>query len=353
MSAPQPAPSPWVNVPGSLAQVTAANGDHAAGVNSAGGIYKYQPRNNSWTQIDNPGTVKQVALADNGDMYGVDQAGNIWAYRADGQGWGQIHDGAYQHVALAKDGTLFAATLVQVYNLGTGTPVAVGSAINGTITQFDVGQPDTVLIVNGGIVFKYNPTSFAWDTLPMDPGLSIVDVAVGYEGVMYAIDTANKIYRYVGQGGDPGRKNWLTIPGGLAQISCFDGADVWGVNRHDAIYKLRVDTTIPLTVNFGTNNKLSIAPDEVTVPFGKTYKLQWTVNATGHNNVSITAITFDNDPPFANLCGNFGPSVFVVDNDLNPGNNDNGFNYTLYLTADGQSFNTDPKIINQPSTGGD
>lgn len=73
-------------------QVSCANAYNVVGVNAAGGIYKYEPSSNGWTQL--PGALTWVSIGVDGTIWGVNGAQNI--YRWTGGDWTSVSGAAVQ-----------------------------------------------------------------------------------------------------------------------------------------------------------------------------------------------------------------------------------------------------------------
>jgi hypothetical protein len=134
-----------------------------------------------WTRIA-AGTMRSISAASDGTMWGVDQANNVYAWN--GSGWTQ--------------------------QSGTMQKVAVGSA-----------QQIAGLDTNGSLFFMSNG---AWTPIASPTSGAMLDVGLGSDGALAAIDSSNVLWTRVPPG------NWTPRVGTtLAQIAVSDQFHMAGV----------------------------------------------------------------------------------------------------------------------------
>ncbi|CAB4025803.1 Hypothetical predicted protein, partial [Paramuricea clavata] len=232
----------WSLVSGALTQLDISPDDILWGVNSADNIYI---RNGSgWSQVG--GALKHVTVGKAG-VWGVNAGRNIY-YRngvtlsnPKGSSWTRI-PGSLIQIDSGPSGIVYGVNRHrQIYcrkgislSRPTGTTwVRVGGALKyvscGVYGCWGVNSA-------GQIWFRYGvtPNNCAgkkW--VRISGGLIELEFLVtGYSKIV-ALESTGAIYDY---GGD-----WPIIPGSLKQIDHGLSTAVWGVNRHDAIYRLKND----------------------------------------------------------------------------------------------------------------
>ena len=61
-------------------------------------------------------------------------------------------------------------------------------------------------------------------------------VSVGQDDTVWGVNSAGKIYRWMGT-------DWQQIPGALVEISAGNAKNIWGVNAGSNIYQRRILAT--------------------------------------------------------------------------------------------------------------
>jgi len=199
----------WMQISGSLKQVSVGFGTEVWGVNGSDYIYRYNG-NNTWARIN--GRLKHVSVGQNGVVWGVNA--NDYIYRYNGNNtW---------------------------------------TRINGRLKQIEVGAGGEIWGVNSGdYIYRYNGNN-TWTNI----NGRLKYVSVGQNGVVWGVNSGDSIYRY------NGNNTWTNIPGRLKQIEVGSGGQVWGVNSGDYIYRFDHDNTWTQTqgrlkhVSVGSNGKV-------------------------------------------------------------------------------------------------
>ncbi|MFJ9371401.1 tectonin domain-containing protein [Nocardia sp. NPDC101769] len=154
----------WTKIPGGLSQVSISKSGVVWGVNSWGGVYRYDTTSPwSWTRM--PGTLAQVEVADNNGVWGLDAAGKVFRYDATANSWSPI-----------------AGTMKQLsacYNPRGGNWYLWGIDTTGHVCQYDFN--------NNWYQCPNNNTSGTMVEVNTTDAMSI-----------YALDSAGQMFAYQG-----------------------------------------------------------------------------------------------------------------------------------------------------------
>ena len=236
----------WSQVGGALKHVTVGEAG-VWGVNRYRNIYfrngvtLSNPKGSSWERIS--GKLIQIDSGPSGIVYGVNRFHNIYCRtgislsRPQGTGWIRV-PGALKYVSCGVYGCWGVNRANHIWFRHGVTPRNCAGhkwvRISGALVQLEVNKQGKVYGVNHiqqvyvreGVSSSW-PKGTRWRFIPSHP---LLHISAGYSNVM-ALGTHNIIYEFGGK--------WPLIPGRLKQIDHGLSTGVWGVNRHNAIYRLR------------------------------------------------------------------------------------------------------------------
>jgi hypothetical protein len=89
-------------------------------------------------------------------------------------------------------------------------------------------------------------------------------------------------------------------------------------------------------------------PDTVEGDYHHRDTITWTVNTTTFPGATINSLDFTPANSSFAVSGLGTNSVSIIDDDENTTGQNQQWNYTMSVTWDGQTYTTDPKIINKP-----
>ena len=99
------------------------------------------------------------------------------------------------------------------------------------------------------------------------------------------------------------------------------------------------------------SNVVNVDTDELDVLYGQVETITWQLNTTNYPGGLITSITFTPAAPWGNQTPN-AASCTIQDDDENDTGADITYNYVVTCTYDNVTYQSDPKIVNKPKTGG-
>jgi len=157
------------------------------GLNSAGGIYRWDRDLQTWDSI--PGTLAQIAVGADDTVVGINAAGNTYLYD-------QVHS-TWKHIP-------------------------------GTLAQVSVGSISSIWGLNAtGQIYHYNSQFNRWDSVPGN----LSQISAGFDGEVWGVNEEGQIYRY-----DP-VTTWDQIPGTLAQVGVGSDGAIWGIDAFGSVYR--------------------------------------------------------------------------------------------------------------------
>jgi len=102
--------------------------------------------------------------------------------------------------------------------------------------------------------------------------------------------------------------------------------------------------------NGQTKHCIQFVPDTVEVEYHHKETIIWTVDSA-FPGATITDLSFTPANSSFTVSGLNTSSVSIVDDDENTTGQNKQWNYTMSITYDGNTYTTDPKIINKPNEG--
>lgn len=135
----------WVNIPGSLAQLSTGVDGSAWGINAQQQIYRYDADDNVWVNV--PGSLVQIAVGSAEIVWGVNQSQQVYRYDTSGQDWVLIPNVHLTQIAAAFDGAVW----------GVDAGGSLYQWVPSTQTfELQGGGVTNVVIGNDNVVFAYN-----------------------------------------------------------------------------------------------------------------------------------------------------------------------------------------------------
>jgi virginiamycin B lyase len=135
----------WVNIPGSLAQISVGADGTAWGVNAQQQIYQYDSTSNSWANV--PGSLSQISVGNAANVWGVNAEQQVYRYDASIPGWDLIAGASLTQIAVAFDGTVWGVNAEgSLYQWSSATQ-SFNFVANG-VTNVAVGNDSAVFAWN-------------------------------------------------------------------------------------------------------------------------------------------------------------------------------------------------------------
>lgn len=239
----------WQNVPGWLSQIAVGSSGFVWGLNPAGDIYRFDPSTHNWDPI--PGSLSQIAVGSDGDVWGLN-GGPIFHFNTTTQNWDWI-PGILRQIAVGFDGAVWGINADgKVYRFNPGSRMFQQAP--GLLTQIAVGADGDVWGLNSGSVFHFNAYTQNWDAMPG----SLSQIVVGSGNNVWGLDASGNTYTFNGQA-----QNWTAIPGTLSQIAVGGNGAVWGVDSGGQIYQFVQPTQQTQTMHQlpGQLKQIAVSPD--------------------------------------------------------------------------------------------
>jgi hypothetical protein len=226
-AAPAPA-SGWVNVAGpqgaTLKQLSVGSASAIWGLDTAG--YPWKWNGTAWER--KAGTVSTISTAPDGTLWAtnppdsmrvlkLDVVNNRWTF--------SIPTGMKQVAAVNATSAwgLDNGGALHFWN-GSGSWVKKGCCVS----QISVGTDGELWATNPPDslrVLRWDGAQWTWN---IPTGMTFV--SVGKAGNIWALDGADKIYKWSGSA-------WQQVPGALRNISAAGDGTVWGINATGMVYK--------------------------------------------------------------------------------------------------------------------
>ncbi|MBV9760868.1 MAG: hypothetical protein JO340_09920 [Acidobacteriaceae bacterium] len=218
----------WRQIPGTLAQIGVARDGAAWGVNPWGSVYRYDYAKANWDLM--AGTMAEVIPADNGDVWALDKNGTAYRFDGTAQNWTAMGS-AVRQIAVGVDGAAWAIDAqggVESFDAQSQAFVAAP----GAMAQISVGSSANVWAVDAaGLTYRFNAQGGEWQHIEGQP---LTQVQAAYDGSVWGIDAQGLIWRY-----NAGTGGWDYIPGELQSLSVGADAVVWGINSWGGTYYFR------------------------------------------------------------------------------------------------------------------
>ena len=181
----------------------------------------------TWEPLTSSVALTDVAAASAGDVWGVTSTGAV--YRSQGMTWDpQPIAGTLTQLSAADDGTVWGVGVGLAYQYtGAGSNPWTQVPCQAQLTLVAVGDAKGVFALSqSGQVLQYANTS-VWPALTPQPPVSLVDLSVTDDGLLFGIGTNNLLYLYVGPS-DP----WYPAASGLTAVSAGGSSSIWALDAY-------------------------------------------------------------------------------------------------------------------------
>jgi hypothetical protein len=214
-----------------LSDISAASDGSAVGADAHGLNYKMtslQPADSgTWESLTSSVALTHVAAASASDVWGVTSTGAV--YRSQGTTWDpQPVAGTLNQLSAADDGTVWGVGAGLAYQYtGAGSNPWTQVPCQAQLTLVAVGDANGVFALSqSGQVLQYANTS-VWPALTPQPPVSLVDLSVTDDGLLFGIGPNNVLYLYVGPS-DP----WYPAATGLTAVSAGGSSSIWALDAY-------------------------------------------------------------------------------------------------------------------------
>ncbi len=248
-----------------LASVAVAAGDDVWGLTRSGGV-RHRDAAGGWLTVG--GTLGQLAVGADGDVWGLEPDGSV-SHLVSGR---FVSAGAkLESIVVGDDGDVYGLSKngqPRWWNPGTASFQNVGGA--GGFSRLAVGADGALWALKSGVAEYFNvlrdefvSTSLRLSDLALGTGESVYGLtaagdveswqaparkwgslsgpahlrtlAVGGDGTVWAITTANAVYELTGQARLPYHK-FAQVPGSVEQLSVGADGSTWAVHSNSADY---------------------------------------------------------------------------------------------------------------------
>jgi virginiamycin B lyase len=241
----------WIQVPGTLTQISVGNSTTIWGVNSSNSIYDYNGA--TWTQV--PGLLTQVAVGSDGTVWGINAYQQVYQYQSLTNSWTNIPGSLTSISVGGKDMVWGLNSSGSVYRFDPG--IQAWDHITGVLTQLSVASDGTVIGLNAGQLFYFEPMSQLFQGVTGVSGAPpLSQVVAGFGGAVFALDTSGNIYQF-----NTTTQTLETLTGNLSQIAVGSNYAIYGVNAAQTAYEYNLQTALWTELPGAALTKIAVSSD--------------------------------------------------------------------------------------------
>lgn len=209
----------WDRMPGTLYNLTVANGNNVWGSNGSNRVYRWNDSTGAWSEREC--CMRQVSRAPDGTTWGVSEEDR--PYRWNGASWIKVTGGMH-YIDVGNKDEIWGTNAAQKVYRWTGSD---WEQMPGSLSRVSVGSDGTVWGVNGSNqIYRWMGSS--WQQISG----SLKQISVGSGHYIWGVNASNEIFRWNGA-------SWDRVSGSLAWLSVGDDGVVWGVNADHEVFRLR------------------------------------------------------------------------------------------------------------------
>ena len=242
----------WVQVPGTLSQISVGDSTTILGVNSADDVSQY---NNAggWTKL--PGLLTQVAVGTDGAVWGINSSGQTYQYQSSTGTWTNIPGTLTSIYVGGKDLVWGLNASGYIYRFDPATKE--WEQVVGAASQLSVASDGTVIGLSQGQLFFFEPVLQQFVGVAGVNGAGpLSQIVAGFGAAVFAIDTSGNVYQF-----DVLSQQLISIPGNLSQIAVGSISSIYGVNSAQVAYQFSTTTGTWTKLPGAALTKIAVSPD--------------------------------------------------------------------------------------------